>query len=158
VAESSGCETQTTYRWQLEEARLLWQQGEADAAKSSLRSLLHLMAKDIQNGNRSCNQYSQALRLYGSWLAETKSESPAVIMDRYLSKAIQVASSGESARSGVSATDSSAAHLELARFADAQYQHVVDYSRSSTFESKQALMNKAKNDARQLRQIGEQKR
>ena len=39
---------------------------------------------------------------------------------------------------------SSQAFLSLARFADNQYQVIVDYMKSSTFENKQNLMKKAK--------------
>ena len=34
-------------------------------------------------------------------------------------------------------------YLSLARFADTQYQNIVNYMNSPTFEAKQALMNKA---------------
>ena len=42
------------------------------------------------------------------------------------------------------------AFLALARYADGQYQHIVDHMRSSTYDAKQALMRRAKRDAEQL--------
>ena len=50
------------------------------------------------------------------------------------------------------------AYLSLARFADTQYQNIVNHMNSATFEAKQALVMKAKVDAEQLRQIGEKNR
>ena len=34
--------------------------------------------------------YPSALCLYGSWLAETKSENPSVIMDTYLERSVHL--------------------------------------------------------------------
>ena len=47
------------------------------------------------------------------------------------------------------------ASLALARFADAQYQNIVTYTKSSTYESKQALIKKAKADVEELAKIGD---
>lgn len=47
------------------------------------------------------------------------------------------------------------AYLSLARYTDAQYQQIVDYMNSPTFEAKQTLMKQAKEDAEGLRKLGE---
>ena len=56
---------------------------------------------------------------------------------------------------GVGATGGAAldAFLALARYADGQYQHIVDHMRSSTYDAKQALMRRAKRDAEQLKGV-----
>ena len=53
--------------------------------------------------------------------------------------------------------DSSAldAFLALARFADSQYQTIVTYTKSSTYESKQALIKQAKQHLEALTMIGD---
>ena len=43
------------------------------------------------------------------------------------------------------------AYLSLARYADTQYQNIVNYMRSSTFEAKQTLMRTAREEAETLR-------
>ena len=47
------------------------------------------------------------------------------------------------------------AYLSLARFADGQYQHIVNYMKSSTYEAKQTLMFKAKKEMARILQLGE---
>ena len=47
------------------------------------------------------------------------------------------------------------AYLSLARFADVQYQNIVNYMKSTTYESKQALIRQAKQTAEELRAIGD---
>ena len=45
------------------------------------------------------------------------------------------------------------AYLSLARYADTQYQNIVNYMRSSTFEAKQSLMRESKAEAERLREV-----
>ncbi len=47
------------------------------------------------------------------------------------------------------------AYLALARFADAQYQNIVTYCASSTYEAKQALVKQAKRDMEELSTVGD---
>lgn len=49
------------------------------------------------------------------------------------------------------------AYLTLARFADAQYQHIVNYMKSPEFESKKGILNKYRNDVEQLTVMGDSK-
>jgi len=50
------------------------------------------------------------------------------------------------------------AFLSLARYADGQYQHIIEYTRSGSFEAKQALIRQAKEEADQLKSVGEKTR
>ena len=45
------------------------------------------------------------------------------------------------------------AYLALAKYADAQYQNIVNYMNSSTYEAKQSLMKKSKQEADRLREV-----
>ena len=45
------------------------------------------------------------------------------------------------------------AYLSLAQFVDTQYQNIVNYMKSSTFEAKRALMKKAKEDAEKFKTV-----
>lgn len=47
------------------------------------------------------------------------------------------------------------AYLSLARYADNQYQNIVNYMKSNTYEAKQALMKKAKTEMETLKQLGD---
>jgi ataxia telangiectasia mutated family protein len=46
------------------------------------------------------------------------------------------------------------AYLSLARFADNQYQNIINYMKSNTYEAKQALMKKAVTEIEKLKQLG----
>lgn len=54
---------------------------------------------------------------------------------------------------GEDQTRSMDAYLSLGRYADTQYQNIVNYMNSSTFEAKQSLMNKAILEAEKLREV-----
>lgn len=49
------------------------------------------------------------------------------------------------------------AFLSLARFADAQYQNIVDYMNSNTYDSKRELVRKAASDVEQLKEMGDKR-
>lgn len=46
----------------------------------------------------------------------------------------------------------------LARYVDAQYQHIVDHMNSSTYEAKQDLIRQAREDTEKLKKMGEMSR
>ena len=50
------------------------------------------------------------------------------------------------------------AYLALGRFADTQYKQMDDYIASPTYKAKQELAAKARQEAEELRQVGEQNR
>lgn len=45
------------------------------------------------------------------------------------------------------------AYMSLAKYADSQYQNIVNYMKSSTYEAKQSLMIKAQQEADRLREV-----
>ncbi|KAL4233543.1 hypothetical protein ACF0H5_008223 [Mactra antiquata] len=133
---------------QIEEAKLYWSRGEHTVAKHLLKTTLEKVRKLRSTDKDSARFYAQTLSLYGNWLAETRSENPNIIMESYMEKAITMFET-----LGEDETKCMDAYLSLGRYADTQYQNIVNYMNSSTFEAKQSLMNKAMIEADRLRQV-----
>ncbi|XP_057694572.1 serine-protein kinase ATM isoform X1 [Corythoichthys intestinalis] len=132
--------------WQLEEAQVFWAKGEQGLALDLLRQIICKLEDKVDLNPALVPVYAECLRLCGNWLAETCQESPGVIFEKYLERAVEVVK-GES---GVQDTRLQnvriEAFLSLARFSDAQYQSIDKYMTSSEFENKQALLEKAKEE------------
>ncbi|XP_071112563.1 serine-protein kinase ATM-like [Haliotis cracherodii] len=124
---------------EIEEARLYWARDEQNTAKHLMKSLIGKLEKIQDECYEAVRLLPQALGTYGNWLAETRTENPSVILENYLEKTVELL---ESSSDG----DMMEAYLSLAQFVDTQYQNIVNYMKSSTFEAKQALMKKAKMD------------
>ncbi|PIK54951.1 ataxia telangiectasia mutated [Apostichopus japonicus] len=69
-----------------------------------------------------------------------------------LSKAVDICEAASSTRS-----TAMTAYLTLARFADAQYQHIVNYMKSPEFESKKGILTKYRSNVEQLTVMGDLK-
>ncbi|XP_078513177.1 serine-protein kinase ATM [Lissotriton helveticus] len=133
--------------WQLEEAQVFWAKKEQSLAMEILRQMINKLDSgsfEVESDTRLQLVYAECLRLCGNWLAETCLESPTVIMQNYLEKAVEVAGSHSSGSSEELQSGKMKAFLSLARFSDAQYQRIENYMKSSEFENKQALLKKAK--------------
>eukprot|EP00069_Balaena_mysticetus_P018420 bmy_11185T0 len=96
--------------------------------------------------------YTECLRVCGTWLAETCLENPAVIMQTYLEKAVEVAGNYDGESNDGLRNGKMKAFLSLARFSDTQYQRIENYMKSSEFENKQALLKRAKEEVGLLRE------
>ncbi|XP_077976961.1 serine-protein kinase ATM-like [Glandiceps talaboti] len=116
---------------------MYWARGEQDTAKHTMKQVTDKLAKVYTRSRSLTRLYAHALGIHGNWLAETHSESPNTIMSIYLEKAVNLYEAVED-----SSQEAMEAYLALARFADLQYQTIVNYMKSPTFESKQALMRK----------------
>uniref|UniRef100_A0A8C7T2I5 non-specific serine/threonine protein kinase n=1 Tax=Oncorhynchus mykiss TaxID=8022 RepID=A0A8C7T2I5_ONCMY len=114
----------TASSWQLEEAQVFWAKGEQGLALGLLRQMIHTLEEQMTLKGLHC------LRLCGNWLAETCLESPYNIIHSLRTQAF----------------------LSLARFSDAQYQGIDNYMKSSEFENKQALLEKAKEEVDLMRE------
>ncbi|WAR09126.1 ATM-like protein [Mya arenaria] len=131
----------------IEEARLFWARGEQNIAKHLIRASIDKLNKLRTTDSECAKMFPKALGIYGDWLAETRSENPNIIMENYMEKTIALYEElGEDKETSVDA------YLSLARYADTQYQNIVNYMRSSTFEAKQTLMRNAKEEAERLRE------
>ncbi|KAH3729489.1 hypothetical protein DPMN_055461, partial [Dreissena polymorpha] len=133
----------------LEESMLYWARGEQDIAKHLIRSTIETLKKLRATDPTAARLYPEALGIYGNWLAETRSENPNIIMEQYMEKTISLFEELGEGGAGVSVD----AYLSLARYADTQYQNIVNYMRSSTFEAKQSLMRESKAEAERLREV-----
>ncbi|XP_028397502.1 serine-protein kinase ATM-like [Dendronephthya gigantea] len=140
LKELRSCEDfiTTSYSWKIEEAKVFWCQGEHETAMFQLKQI-----------NKAVKNNPETLGLYGSWLAETRSENPNTIMEKYLEKAVDLVMSCSGKQES-----SSEAFLCLARFADSQYRNIEDYMKSWAFENKRSVMNKLKSEVANLKEHG----
>eukprot|EP00071_Canis_lupus_P020251 XP_013968668.1 serine-protein kinase ATM isoform X1 [Canis lupus familiaris] len=139
--------------WQLEEAQVFWAKKEQSLALSILKQMIKkLDASCAQNDPDLSLLYTECLRVCGTWLAETCLENPAVIMQTYLEKAVEVARNYDGESSDELRNGKMKAFLSLARFSDTQYQRIENYMKSSEFENKQALLKRAKEEVGLLRE------
>ena len=77
--------------WRIEEARLFWARKEHNTAQHLLKLLLDKLETQQEGSMEAARLYPRALGIYGDWLAETKSEDPSVIMEKYLNKVYSAA-------------------------------------------------------------------
>uniref|UniRef100_A0A8C6Z7X0 non-specific serine/threonine protein kinase n=1 Tax=Nothoprocta perdicaria TaxID=30464 RepID=A0A8C6Z7X0_NOTPE len=140
-------------KWQLEEAEVFWAKKEESLALNILKGMIKKLDADwFQNDPHLKLMYTECLRLCGTWLAETCLENPTVIMQKYLEKAVEIATSCSGEDSEELKKGRTRAFLSLARFSDNQYQRIENYMKSSEFENKQALLKKAKEEVGLLRE------
>ncbi|XP_028818161.1 serine-protein kinase ATM isoform X2 [Denticeps clupeoides] len=138
----------TTTSWQLEEVQVFWVKKEQELALGLLKQMTESLEDQVACNPALVPAYAECLRLCGSWLAETCLESPAVILEMYLERAVEVIK-GQSSKLHPDPklqSQKTQAFLSLARFSDAQYKSIENYMRSSEFENKQALLKKAKEE------------
>ncbi|KAM3615619.1 uncharacterized protein V6R79_005129 [Siganus canaliculatus] len=148
-----SCLSSPVSPWQLEEAQVFWAKGEQGLALGLLRQMINNLEEKVDMNPAVAPVYTECLRLCGNWLAETCLESPGVILEKYLERAVEVIEedSGIHADSRLQ-SQRTQAFLSLARFSDAQYQSIDKYMNSSEFENKQALLEKAKEEVDLMRQ------
>ncbi|XP_065687565.2 serine-protein kinase ATM [Patagioenas fasciata] len=141
--------------WQLEEAQVFWAKKEESLALNILKRMIKTLDADlfqVENDPHLKLMYTECLRLCGTWLAETCLENPTVIMQKYLEKAVEIATSHSGDSSDELKKGKMKAFLSLARFSDNQYQRIENYMKSSEFENKQALLKKAKEEIGLIRE------
>ncbi|XP_037534430.1 serine-protein kinase ATM [Nematolebias whitei] len=132
--------------WQLDEVQVFWAKGEQGLALGLLRQMIHNLEEKVDFNPTLVPLYSECLRLCGNWLAETCLESPGVILEKYLERAVEVIEGELRSQDFRLQSQRTEAFLSLARFSDAQYQSIDKYMNSSEFENKQALLEKAKEE------------
>ncbi|KAJ8368814.1 hypothetical protein SKAU_G00088420 [Synaphobranchus kaupii] len=141
-----------TLPWQLEEAQVFWAKQEQSLALGILRQMIETLSDQVMFNPALGPTYAECLRLCGNWLAETCLESPGVILEKYLEKAVEVIEDHPGREDPQLLTQKTQAYLSLARFSDAQYQSMENYMKSSEFENKQALLEKAKEEVDLMRE------
>ncbi|KAH9504406.1 hypothetical protein Btru_063525 [Bulinus truncatus] len=135
---------------QLEEAKLFWDRSEVNIALTVLKNLINKHKTSSPSENDLI--YPKALGTYGNWLAETKSETPAVIISEYLEKTVSLLLKPFSNTDGYDRLALNS-FMSLARFADEQYQQVMDYMGSSTFQDKDNLLKRTKQEIAECKNL-----
>ncbi|XP_012149187.1 serine/threonine-protein kinase tefu isoform X2 [Megachile rotundata] len=92
-----------------------------------LRNLMHKDTLDV-------NLRAQILRVYGDWMAETKSENPQAVIKNYYLKSID-ASNSIREHTADTIKNLHDTYVALARFADNQFEQISSYMKSPQFES-----------------------
>lgn len=142
----------SSWAWQLEEAQVFWVKKEHGLALELLKQMIHKLDNLVCVNPAVVPVYSECLRLCGSWLAESCLESPAVILENYLERAVEVIEEHCGGLKSKLQSQKTQAYFSLARFSDAQYQGIENYMKSSEFENKHALLEKAKEEVDLMRE------
>ncbi|XP_076661502.1 serine/threonine-protein kinase tefu isoform X2 [Halictus rubicundus] len=114
--------------------QLLYQESLLARLRNDLEIGRFLLRNLMHKDNLDTNLRAQVLRVYGDWMAETKSENPQTIIRKYYLKSIDTSTSinEQTADSIKNLHDTQVA---LARFADVQYEQICAYMKSPQFES-----------------------
>ncbi|KAK2581050.1 hypothetical protein KPH14_006093 [Odynerus spinipes] len=109
-----------------QESLLAWKRNAYEVGRYLMRNLIHRKSIDpiLQ---------SRVLRIYGNWMAETKSENPQTVIEKYYQESIKVSASIKN-KTPDAIKNLHDTQVALARFADAQFEHVKMYMKSSQFE------------------------
>ncbi|XP_020292169.1 serine-protein kinase ATM isoform X3 [Pseudomyrmex gracilis] len=109
-----------------QESLLAWMNCDQIIARRQLRNL-------IEKNKPIPSLRAKALRVYGDWMAETKSENPQVVIQKYYLESIKISETTKQTADVVRNLYSTQA--SLARFADAQYEQISGYMKSPIYES-----------------------
>uniref|UniRef100_A0AAY5EVM8 non-specific serine/threonine protein kinase n=1 Tax=Electrophorus electricus TaxID=8005 RepID=A0AAY5EVM8_ELEEL len=144
--------TAVHWAWQLEEAQVFWEKKEPTLALGLLKHMIQRLEELVNLNPVVVPVYAECLRLCGCWLDETCRESPAVILETCLEKAVEVLVGQAGVSEPKLQGQKTQAFLSLARFSDAQYQSIENYMSSSEFENKRALLDKAKEEVELMKE------
>ncbi|KAL6075751.1 non-specific serine/threonine protein kinase [Balamuthia mandrillaris] len=133
--------------WKLEEAKILWAQGEPDKALSVGKTLLKALAQQNEgcgeegSSNDQRRLYADVIYCTGKWLAKTRSENSSTIIEEYLQKAVALYN-----QCGGNVCK---AYFTLARYADSLYTHLAEKIRSSEWANSQKLRQHKERELKQ---------
>ena len=114
---------QLTYQ----EALLAWRRNDPEIGRYLLRDL-------IKKSSQDRSLCAKALRVYGNWMAQSKSENPQAVINKYYKQSIIMARSIEE-KSFNDIKNLTDAQADLAQFADAQYQQIIEFMKSPQYDS-----------------------
>ncbi|XP_070172770.1 serine-protein kinase ATM [Polyergus mexicanus] len=120
---STDLENQHLYQ----ESLLAWMKHDQVIARRLLRNLM-------EKKNPKPSLKAKALRIYGDWMAETKSENPLAVIQKYYLESIEISEAIDEQTPDV-VRDLYDTQIALARFADAQYEQISAYMNSPIYES-----------------------
>uniref|UniRef100_A0ABD2WPC0 Serine/threonine-protein kinase ATM n=1 Tax=Trichogramma kaykai TaxID=54128 RepID=A0ABD2WPC0_9HYME len=137
LSQQVNLNDETENRLLYHEAKLAWMREDEDMARFNLRRL-------IKSDSVKPNLMARALRVYGNWIAENKSENPQAIIEKYYDKAIEVYRKMDDL-SDTDMSDGCRAQAALAQFSHEQYIVITDYMMSPQFESLKECINYSRN-------------
>ena len=87
----------------------------------------------------------------GSWIFELRSESSSEILTNYFHKSVEIYESLDVAANFSKKVE---AYANLAKFCDAQYQHISNHMKSKDFEEKNELMKRLEQESNSIKKVG----
>ncbi|XP_034946679.1 serine-protein kinase ATM [Chelonus insularis] len=138
LATKNNLPTKIQHQLQYRDALLNWTKKDFDIARYLMKDLIN--KSELESGF-----YANILRIYGNWMAETKSENPQNIIDKYYKKSIDILSriKDQSIDCINNLNDTYAA---LAQFSDTQYQQITAFMKTPGYESLKECTQYAKNN------------
>ncbi|XP_063838719.1 serine-protein kinase ATM isoform X1 [Ostrinia nubilalis] len=124
------------------ESQISWAKGHQDIALSLLRDIV---SKPIDFQSPDLRQTAISLRQYGLWMAESKSDNPRDIINKYLKKSLDVLKRSDDEKTKFKI------YYDIAKFADAEYKQVLAYMNSPIFENKVKVYENMKDTATTLK-------
>ncbi|XP_050594170.1 serine-protein kinase ATM isoform X2 [Bombus affinis] len=114
--------------------QLLYQESLLALVRKDLDVGRYLLRNLMQKETLDAKLRAQILRVYGDWMAETKSENPQTVIEKYYLKSIDINTSINTQNTDT-VKDLHDTQVALARFADNQYQQISSYMKSPQFEN-----------------------
>ncbi|XP_017880998.1 serine-protein kinase ATM [Ceratina calcarata] len=128
LAKQSDLSSKIQDRLLYQEALLARHRNDLDVGRCLL---LNLINKNTLDGNLR----AQILRVYGDWMAETKSENPQTVIEEYYLRSINLSMSiNEQSNDHEIVKNLHDTQVALARFADTQFEQISSYMKSPQFE------------------------
>ncbi|KAK9825683.1 hypothetical protein WJX81_003257 [Elliptochloris bilobata] len=162
-----------TRPWQVEQAKLLWAQGQPGMALRLARALL-ADERRWATGPAGAAERASLLSLTGKWIAQNRSEGASAVLammqaavDTLAGNGNAAAGPGAAASNGLVKECSDVAHgrlacraaYRLAHYADGLYRSAVAHRQSPEWATTQAIIRHKRNEMEQLRaQLAERRR
>ncbi|KAL4452130.1 hypothetical protein ABPG75_007792 [Micractinium tetrahymenae] len=129
--------------WRVEEAKLLWAQGQQDTAVALARSLLGARPQQQGGGSGSAAaaamQHAYLRSLTAKWLACTRSDSPSTVLSLMQEAADQTLTAGQSTAAEQRATSCRVLY-RLAHYADGLYRNIEAQKASPEYKTAKAVI------------------
>ncbi|KAL3675793.1 hypothetical protein R1sor_025741 [Riccia sorocarpa] len=127
VSRSNSPIARLSLAGQVEEAKMLWADGQQELAVNLAQHVLQLETDE--------RRLPPLLCLTGKWLAETRSSSSHIILDSYLKRAVGLSESGKDGEGVLETSEMSRSHFRLAHYADALYRNHQERLMSSEWQA-----------------------
>ncbi|KAG7199579.1 hypothetical protein KM043_014186 [Ampulex compressa] len=119
---------------QYQESLLSWIRNDMEIGRFLLRNLINKKSLDL-------SLRVKALRVYGDWMAKTKSENPQAVIRKYYEESINISNKNSLQEESNIIKNRYQTQVALARFADTQFEQISSYMKSPQFESLKECVN-----------------